>query len=67
MQNLYRLLLLTGLVLAPVLVCGLTVHTWTDGDGVRHYSDAPPTDTAADTAQFEIAEMPASAARESDD
>ena len=66
MQNLCRLLLVTGFVLAPLLVYGVTVHTWMDGDGVRHFSDAPPTDTAADTAQFEIAEMSANA-REGDD
>lgn len=33
----------------------VTVHTWVDDDGVRHYADAPPARAASDT--IELADL----------
>ncbi|MEQ8230319.1 MAG: DUF4124 domain-containing protein [Gammaproteobacteria bacterium] len=42
-------------------VDAVTVHTWVDDDGVRHYADAPPAaeGTAVPAEQFEIETAPA--------
>ena len=45
----------------------VTVHTWIDGDGVRHYSDAPPASATADLERFVIADTPASATASDED
>ena len=45
-------------------VRAVTVHTWIDGDGVRHYSDEPPASATADPRRFVIADTPAAASDE---
>ena len=32
----------------------VTVHTWVDDDGVRHYADAPPSTAKAESAAIEL-------------
>ena len=50
---------------ASVLLCPLaaaiTVHTWIDSDGVRHFADAPPAGDQPATV-IELADMPVAAA-----
>lgn len=45
----------------------ITVHTWIDIEGVRHYSDVPPTATVADREQIVIAEFLADGVDAKDD
>ncbi|MCZ6665321.1 MAG: DUF4124 domain-containing protein [Gammaproteobacteria bacterium] len=45
----------------------ITVHTWIDDEGVRHYADAPPTATVADSEQIVINEVPADGVDAKDD
>jgi hypothetical protein len=60
-----RALALT-LLFSP-MAAAVTVHTWIDGAGIRHYSDAPPAGSVADTGQIVIADTPATEARAEDD
>ena len=46
------------MMLAGTSVPAVTIHTWVDENGVRHYADAPPDRSATAASQFEI---PASA------
>jgi len=39
-----------GLLLVSTLTSAVTVHTWVDADGVRHFADAPPAGAAAASA-----------------
>ena len=48
-------------------VGAVTVHTWLDGDGIRHYADAPPVSADARSEQFVIAVTPASGTDSEDD
>ena len=51
----------TGVLVAALMALGsagaaaVTVHTWIDEAGVRHYADAPPA-AASNTEVFEIAD-----------
>ena len=51
-----------GLVAASQAV---TVHTWLDGDGVRHFADAPPADQAP-SSEITVADGPPLAGADSD-
>jgi hypothetical protein len=57
----FRLCCMAGVLATVLLVLGapgaaaVTVHTWGDEAGVRHYADAPPAN-AAGTEAFEIAD-----------
>lgn len=48
-------LALAALALAMAPVAAVTVHAWTDADGVRHFSDQPPPDDAHPADVFDIA------------
>ena len=48
----WRLLLGLALCCAASACAAVTVHTWVDADGVRHFADAPP--AAAGTSSSEI-------------
>ena len=61
-----------GRALALIFCCGptaqaITVHTWIDGGGVRHYSDAPPTTGVADREQIVITDIPSEGIEAKDD
>ena len=48
-------------------VSAVTVHTWIDDDGVRHYSDEPPVSAATAPEQIVIADTFATATKSDDD
>jgi hypothetical protein len=35
-----------------------TVHTWLDAEGIRHYADAPPAESVAQSERIEFADTP---------
>jgi hypothetical protein len=58
MQTTIRAILCSLLLLPAVATAG-TVYTWTDADGVTHFSETPPADASLDTRQIEIDTPPA--------
>lgn len=52
----YRVSVVAVLSLALIAVSqAVTVHTWIDSDGVRHFADKPPTDQSA-SSEISVAE-----------
>ena len=43
----------------PLAAGAVTIHTWVDEAGVRHYADAPPAAASDDSQAFEIETAPA--------
>ena len=43
---------------ASALADGQTVYKWTDSDGVLHYSDKPPQDSASDLQTLDLPALP---------
>jgi len=43
----------------PLAAGAVTIHTWVDEAGVRHYADAPPAASSEDSQAFEIETGPA--------
>ncbi len=54
--------LLALFALLPTLAPAVTVHTWVDDDGVRHYADAPPGEPATASTPIELSGHDAAAA-----
>ena len=46
-------------LLLPAAAAAGTVYSWTDADGVTHFSESPPSDTTQDIRRFEIDTPPA--------
>jgi len=60
LRNLGRVLALLLLAVAwPFAAGAVTIHTWVDEAGVRHYADAPPAAASDDSEAFEIQTSPA--------
>jgi hypothetical protein len=64
--GLYLVLLMTAAVAWAAPARGTEVYTWTDEDGVVHYSDAPNADRATKIVKIEEVSRPASAEADSD-
>ena len=58
MQITLRAILCSLLLPLPAVAAADTVYTWTDADGVAHFSETPPADAVLETRRIEIETPP---------